>query len=192
MRPAVQFAVGGLLTLVMAQAAVTSTSLLSLREPQLAPLAHTIFCQHHPEDCERKGGIAPAQLTVARKRELLEVNERVNSAIAAVDHPTDRGRLERWRIEPLRGECHDYAVTKQHKLLQKGWPTASVLLAEVILNKTAEHHLIVVVRTSEGDLVLDNRKSEVLPLAEAKRDYWWRRVQSIENPRYWQAAQIEG
>jgi predicted transglutaminase-like cysteine proteinase len=176
----------------MAQAAVTSTSLLSQGEPQLAPMGHTIFCQHHRDDCEKKGGTAPPQLTVARKREVLEVNERVNSAIASNNRPESRGSLEQWRIDPARGDCKDYAVTKQHKLLQKGWPTAAVLLAEVILIKTGEHHLVVVVRTSEGDLVLDNRRNEVLSLAEAKRDYWWRRAQSIENPRYWRAAKIEG
>ena len=178
MRPPVQLAIGGLLTLAMVQAAVTSTSLLSQREPELAPMAHTVFCQHHPDACEKKGGIAPPQMTVARKREVLEVNKRVNSAIASVDHPEGRKQPEQWRIGPARGDCNDYAVTKQHELLQKGWPTASVLLAEVILTKTGEHHLVVVVKTSEGDVVLDNRKSEVLPLAEAKRDYRWRRVQS--------------
>jgi predicted transglutaminase-like cysteine proteinase len=192
MRSPIQIAIGGFLSLVMMQAASTSTSLLSQREPELAPMAHTIFCQGHPEDCEKKGGTAPAQLTVARKKELLKVNEVVNSTITSVDHPEGRRQPEQWRVGPARGDCNDYAVTKQHELLQKGWPTASVLLAEVILTKTGEHHLIVVVRTSEGDFVLDNLKREVLPLAEAKTKYRWRRVQSTENPLYWRAAQVEG
>ena len=51
--------------------------------------------------------------------------------------------------------CHDYAVTKRHELLTRGWPSRSLLLAEVVV-PWGEHHLILVVRTSDGDLVLDN------------------------------------
>jgi predicted transglutaminase-like cysteine proteinase len=182
MRASVRIGVGFVLVVCGVHGAVTSTSRLMHKEPDLAPMAHTQFCQHHPNNCQAKGGIQPVQLTGSRQRELTETNANINAAIAPV---------EQWNIEPAIGDCNDYDVTKQDRLMQKGWPSASLLLAEVILRDTGEHHLILVAKTSTGDFVLDNRTDEVAPMSEAKLSYLWRRVQSAENPRIWKAVEIE-
>ena len=69
---------------------------------------------------------------------------------------------EEWLISPKAGDCNDYAVTKRHELLARGWPSRALLLAEVIV-PSGEHHLVVVVRTNEGDFVLDNLNASVRP-----------------------------
>ncbi|WP_456718935.1 MULTISPECIES: transglutaminase-like cysteine peptidase [unclassified Bradyrhizobium] len=44
-------------------------------------------------------------------------------------------------------------------------------------------HLVVVGRTSDGDLVLDNPTKKILPWS--KRAYRRVRIQTPENPNYW-------
>jgi predicted transglutaminase-like cysteine proteinase len=54
---------------------------------------------------------------------------------------------------PSSGDCNDYAVTRRHDLIARGWPARSLLLAEVITS-WGEHHLVVVVahqRCGSGD-----------------------------------------
>jgi predicted transglutaminase-like cysteine proteinase len=63
-------------------------------------------------------------------------------------------------IAPASGDCEDYAVTKRAELLDRGWPARALLLSEVT-TASGEHHMVLVVRTKSGDLVLDNLTHEV-------------------------------
>lgn len=121
------------------------------------------------------------KLTAERMAQLQEVNRRVNSAIRP--EPNLEGlRGEKWLLHPTSGDCNDYAVTKRHDLIAKGFPARSVLLSEVVTS-WGEHHLVVVVRTFSGDLVLDNLTGHILPWS--KKSYRWVRIQMPKNPTYW-------
>ena len=130
--------------------------------PTLAPIAYSRFCMQYADDCEvhrmafRKPH--PEVLTDARLRDLLEVNRDINREITP-EPDTISVVNERWFIAPKTGVCHDYAVTKRHELLARGWPSRSLLLAEVVV-PWGEHHLVLVVRTDKGDLVLDRCRPE--------------------------------
>src|SRR5258708_38595363 len=92
-----------------------------------------------------------------------------------------------WRARPGssnpdRGDCNDYAVSKRHELLDRGWPARALLLSEVVTN-SGEHHLILVVRTRSGDLVLDNMTAQIKPWSRA--NYRWVRIQSPNSSRLW-------
>ena len=89
---------------------------------------------------------------------------------------------EEWLIAPKAGDCNDYAVTKRSELLARGWPTRALLLSEVVTS-WGEHHLVLVVRTSAGDLVLDNMTPQIRPWARAP--YRWVRIQTPKNTNYW-------
>ena len=89
---------------------------------------------------------------------------------------------EKWLINPKSGDCNDYAVSKRHELLARGWPSRTLLLAEVVTT-WGEHHLILVVRTGDGDFVLDNISPSVR--LWLKVPYRWVRVQSPLNPKLW-------
>jgi len=91
-------------------------------------------------------------------------------------------RGEKWLLHPTSGDCNDYAVTKRHDLIAKGWPARSVLLSEVV-TIWGEHHLVVVVRTFSGELVLDNLTGHILQWS--KKPYRWVRIQTPRNPNYW-------
>jgi len=120
-------------------------------------------------------------MTAKRWTDLREVNARVNRSIRP-ERNTGGLAAERWVIAPHAGDCNDYAVTKRHELLAQGWPSRSLLLAEVVTN-WGEHHLVVVVRTGEGDFVLDNMTAAIQ--SWSRTPYQWVRVQSPRDPKWW-------
>lgn len=162
---------------------------IQLATPTLSPLAHTRHCMQYPDECRVhrmafRGG--PIKLNGTRWAQLTEVNRRVNRAISP--EPNTGGVMqEKWVINPVSGDCNDYAVSKRHELLAKGWPSRALLLAEVVTS-WGEHHLIVVVHTVDGDFVLDNLNPNIRSAAQA--GYRWVRMQSPKNPLYWGSVQF--
>jgi predicted transglutaminase-like cysteine proteinase len=165
------------------------TTQIALGAPMLAPMAHTKFCLAYRDDCKVphvvfRGG--PVKMTEERWQELSRINLEVNREIIA--EPNLIGlSAETWLISPERGDCNDYAVTKRHKLLALGWPAQALLLAEVVV-PSGEHHLILVVRTDEGDFLADNLSATIRPWTRAP--YQWVRIQSPKNPNFW--ASVSG
>jgi predicted transglutaminase-like cysteine proteinase len=161
---------------------------LRFEEPTLPPMAHTIFCMNYPRECAprkivfRGGGI---KMTPDRWQEIASINTDVNRAIRP---QTNLGGLatEKWVVAPAAGDCHDYAVTKRHELLAKGWPAHALLLAEVVTS-WGEHHLVLVVRSQQGDFVADNLTADVRPLS--RTSYAWVRMQNPSNPMLWAAVE---
>ncbi len=152
--------------------------------PTLPPMAFTQFCLRYAGECRPhhmvfRGG--RLKLTEQRWAELREVNRQVNAEIRP--EPNTEGlAAEKWLLHPSSGDCNDYAVTKRHDLLARGWPSRAVLLSEVVTT-WGEHHLVVVVRTFSGDLVLDNLAANIVPWS--KKPYQWVRIQMPKNPNYW-------
>jgi predicted transglutaminase-like cysteine proteinase len=156
--------------------------------PVLPPMAHTRFCLQYPADCEirrtfRQRNIA---LTQARWNDLLDVNRDVNRSIVP-QRNLGGVMTEEWLVSPRAGDCNDYAVTKRHQLLARGWPSRTLILSEVVTT-WGEHHLVLVVRVQEGDFVLDSLAQDIRPVALAR--YRWVRAQSPENPKFWSTVRI--
>jgi predicted transglutaminase-like cysteine proteinase len=157
---------------------------IQLDEPTLPPFAHTRFCLQFPADCEIRGtafGGGQVEMTPARLQQLLDVNGTVNRSIQP-ERKAPSVVAARWQIEPQRGDCNDYAITKRHELLDLGWPSSALLLAEVV-TRWGEHHLVLVVRTNVGDLVADNLSPHILAWSAAP--YRWVRIQSPRDPGFW-------
>lgn len=151
--------------------------------PTLAPMAYTQFCLRYPGECRTRkifrGG--PIRLSADKRGELAHVNASVNGHIAP--EPNLRGLAgEAWLIGPDRGDCNDYAVTKRHELMARGWPARALLLSEVVTN-WGEHHLVLVVRTVDGDLVLDSLTARIRPWLRAP--YRWVRMQMPGAAKLW-------
>ena len=156
----------------------------------LPPFGHSRFCLRYPGDCNvhgidfRRRNIA---LTPRRWAELTRVNRDVNRAILSKPTPGN-GATEQWAISPPTGDCKDYAITKRHELLARGWPSRSLLLSEVML-PSGEHHLLLVVRLKGANLVLDNLSDDMRLLTTSFDQYRWVRIQSPQNPRFWMRVQ---
>jgi predicted transglutaminase-like cysteine proteinase len=157
---------------------------IQFNTPVLGPFAHSRFCVQYPSECKvhrmafRGGKLA---LTEQRWRDLVAINAEVNRSIK-FERNLEGVAGERWLISPRTGDCNDYAVTKRHQLMARGWPSRALLLAEVVTT-WGEHHLVVVIRAKEGDLVIDSLNANIRPWF--KTNYQWVRVQSPMNPIYW-------
>ena len=156
---------------------------IKFEAPTLPPMAYTQFCLRYQDQCRARpmfrGG--PVGLTPERWADLREVNQRVNREI--IPERNELGlAAETWLINPSRGDCNDYAVSKRHELLDRGWPARALLLSEVAVN-SGEHHLVLVVRTKSGDLVLDNLTPQIKPWSRVP--YRWARVQLPNSSRLW-------
>lgn len=161
----------------------------ALDTPVLAPVAFIRFCDRYPEDCKNRQPEfeqTPITLTQARLAELAKINRDVNLSIKP--EPNLAGVIgEEWLVSPRHGDCSDYAVTKRHELLARGWPSRSLLLAEVV-TPSGEHHLVLIVRTREHDLVLDNLNWDIRPVSQI--GYQWIRAQQEDNPRFWSTINL--
>jgi predicted transglutaminase-like cysteine proteinase len=167
--------------------------LLSIDTPVPPPIGHSRFCLRYPDDCKihgidlRRRNIV---LTPERWNELNTVNREVNRDIIP-EFIVGSGATEEWLISPQAGDCNDYAVTKRHELLARGWPSQALLLSEVVI-PSGEHHLVLVARTKDVDLVLDNLNPNIRPVAMTYQQYQWVRIESPQNPKFWATVRVPG
>lgn len=146
------------------------------------PFAHVLFCTRAPQECVGATGPNTVELTREKKRELMDVNRRVNREISPRDDNSGALGGDEWSLAPQSGDCEDYAITKRHALISQGWPAASLRLA-VAHTSWGEGHLVLIVRTSRGDLVLDNLTNAVRNWK--KSGLRWNMIQASDNPRIW-------
>jgi predicted transglutaminase-like cysteine proteinase len=164
-------------------------SRISFKRPTLPPLGYTEFCLRHQTDCKVQGQDSQvAPLTKERLNELNSVNRDVNRSIAPEAKSTDPAAAD-WQVSPPAGDCNDYAVTKRHELLARGWPSNALLLSEVVLT-SGEHHLVLAVHTITGDLVLDSLDTEIRTVGST--GYHWLRAESPADPNFWSIVTVEG
>ena len=105
---------------------------------------------------------AGVTLTPERMAELQQVNDHVNSTIVEVSDMEQYGREDVWTLPTSgKGDCEDFALLKRKLLMQRGWP-ASALSIAIGQTSQGEPHAVLIVRTAQGELVLDNLTSSVL------------------------------
>ncbi|MFK3781082.1 transglutaminase-like cysteine peptidase [Agrobacterium sp. NPDC089420] len=152
---------------------------MTTTRPTIAPIAFAKFCDNAADQCIRIGDRDTVELTKQKRAELQRINAEINTAISYV------GELDgedEWKLNPASGDCDDYAVTKRQRLLRAGWPSGALRIATA-RTPTGIGHAVLVVSTSQGDLVLDNRTNVVKPWKSV--DLKWIKIQSHENPRVW-------
>jgi predicted transglutaminase-like cysteine proteinase len=174
------------------RAMVAQLNRINFDKPTLGPIAHARFCLRYKDDCAVRGVERNIAMTVERLQELNSVNRQVNRDITPQPN-TDGPLAEQWIISPLVGVCHDYAVTKRHELLARGWPSSALLLSEVLV-PSGEGHLVLVVAMKDPDtaevvnLVLDSLNENLRPVGLTP--YRWLRVESPDNPLLWLTVRV--
>lgn len=141
-----------------------------------APFAFIRYCVASPGACEGGAG-GPLDWSAATKAALVEVNRRINRSIRPVH---DRG--DTWRSDVKAGDCEDFALTKRHALLKAGFSSSALRMA-VARTPSGEGHAVLVVKTTEGDFVLDNRTDRLL--AWHQTDLTFVKIASAQDPRLW-------
>ena len=117
-------------------------------------------------------------LTPDRRRDLEDVQALVNARV----HPRENPRHAWEYASAGYGDCNTYALEKRRELLARGWPQTALLLASAV-TETNEGHLVLIARTSAGDLVLDNRLAPVVDWS--RLPYRWVSRQSEQRLTIW-------
>jgi predicted transglutaminase-like cysteine proteinase len=158
--------------------------------PTLAPFQHVRFCLRYPSDCKSDPRESERIDPTPENFELLDrINRSTNAAIVPVskDYGADLGNG--WTIAPSSGDCNDYAVTKRHELLLGGLPSKALRLS-VVKTASGIGHLVLVVATTKGDMVLDNLTDAIRPWQST--DYRWIKIQSAADARFWNEVKAPG
>jgi predicted transglutaminase-like cysteine proteinase len=168
----------GILNLGFAGNAGAGTT-MKTAEAVVPPMGFIGFCVKHSSEClTNASDTHPMALTAERRAELDRVQADINWQIKPREDPSHA-----WHYaEDGYGDCNTYALTKRKALIAMGWPEDTLLLAAVY-DELGEGHLVLVARTSEGDLVLDNRLPPVV--AWEALPYRWVAMQSQQSPARW-------
>jgi predicted transglutaminase-like cysteine proteinase len=154
-------------------------STIATGAPVVPPSGFIHFCVKHSDECLVSGqDAARMELTAARQGELREVQARINAAIEPRENPSHLWEYAR----AGHGDCNTFALTKRRALIALGWPEETLLLAAVYTEHN-EGHLVLVARTSQGDLVLDNRLPRIAEWSVLP--YRWVSMQSQMSPARW-------
>ena len=168
----------------VAQSNTPTTSAALVTNETLPPIGWVQFCGDNPTECNVPQLPArPATLDERRWKQLLRINRDVNEAIEPMSDMEHWGVIEKWSYPTDgKGDCEDYVLEKQKRLLLAGWPRQS-LLVTVVRDKKGEGHAILTVKTDRGDFVLDNQETKIKGWTET--GYKFVKRQSEQHPNTW-------
>lgn len=183
--PASAFTLGSLARNIGQQAKV---EFVSVSHRTVAPYASVLFCQANPKECAvRRSRWSRLEVTMTERRfsELKSVNLTVNRSIVPQNDDPKVAGGDVWSLAPKAGDCEDYAITKRHELIARGWPSNALRLG-IAYTAFGEGHMVLVVKTTSGDMVLDNRISAIRLWNQT--GLRWAMLQSAANPAKWMAV----
>ena len=126
------------------------------------------FCSRYPGECDVNPA-EPAVLAMTPQlwKTLNSVNRHVNSAIKPRTDMEHWGLVDRWDIPTDGyGDCEDYQLLKRKILIEKNGLPRRALRMTVVVDEEGEGHAVLMVRTDQGDLILDNKRSSILTWGE--------------------------
>lgn len=152
--------------------------------PAKMPSGMANLCARLPEYCASGALAARHAIGIGPHEEavLSQVNASVNHRIVSTTDRELYGRDEYWTLPATAGDCEDYVLLKRQTLLALGFAQEALLIT-VVHDENGEAHAVMTVPTARGDVVLDNRRDEVLP--------WWQtgytfiKRQSATDPLRW-------
>ncbi len=150
------------------------------------PIGHYEFCQREREECRQKTARRqPSELTRQLWAAMIDINNAVNASVTPRTDTEMWGKEEVWSYPTSIGDCEDYALEKRRRLIELGVP-AGDHRKTVALQRNADGHALLRVRTSRGDFILDNLESRVLAWSET--EYTYLKRQSERNSGAWVAV----
>lgn len=176
--------------LVMCAGCSETTSSITPQPSMMKPLGFAFappgfypFCDELPKLCSTDGDLDAMTMTPARMAELKAVNRAVNHDFKQRD---DKAGIsgDHWGLPTADGgDCEDLAIMKKAELLKRGWPASTLLLTVATLNGAG--HAVLTVRTSDGDLVLDNMNDVVKPWSRTPYKYFARQKPNAGGGSEW-------
>jgi predicted transglutaminase-like cysteine proteinase len=163
----------GLILLPLCPAAAPAQTLAALPSPtrtlavtgRADPIrAWYELCRETPGECGVNVTENPVvALTPPVWQLLAQVNREINDRIIAVADRDHWGVEDRWNLpEDGSGDCEDIQLLKRRILIERGLPRRAMRMT-VVIDEEGGGHAVMMVRTDRGDLILDNRRTSVLP-----------------------------
>lgn len=150
----------------------------TLQTAAITPLSMQYFCAKNRNEC-RGGGSGQVTMSPNLMAMLKQVNVHVNRAIRPQADASDT-----WTLNPTAGDCEDYVLSKRSLLIRNGVSAGSLRIAYTHTRR-GEPHAVLVVRTSQGDYVLDNLSNTVKTLRASGYNI---RSMSSSDPTRWNAG----
>jgi predicted transglutaminase-like cysteine proteinase len=138
---------GSMTTAVVALLFWLASALLSMVSAA-EPIAFSIYCMDHIEECPTKGpGFVRYSPT------LMQLVSRVQTQVNGAIKPR-RETVDTWSADVSSGDCDDYVMTKRRRLIRAGVPATAMRI--VVSRRSGEGHVVLVLKTDRGEIVLDN------------------------------------
>jgi predicted transglutaminase-like cysteine proteinase len=149
-----------------------------------APIGWVEFCSQHRSECNVKSLEArDIVLSSDAWRDLVRINDWVNSQIKPLTDLEHWGVVERWSYpDDGYGDCEDYVLLKRKMLMKAGWPRQALLIT-VVRDQNGDGHAVLTVKTDKGEFILDNQNEQIL--LWSKTVYHFIKRQSQTNPNRW-------
>jgi predicted transglutaminase-like cysteine proteinase len=166
-------------------AGISQHAVLTEFESARMPSGLAELCLREPVYCAEVNPVAaPLDLSPEERIMVERINVEVNHAIESTTDEELYGRREYWTLPTTAGDCEDYVLLKRKLLAENGMPLGSLLIT-VVHDEYGEAHAVLSIPTTQGDLVLDNRRDEVLAWRET--GYSFIKRQSAAHPSRWVA-----
>jgi predicted transglutaminase-like cysteine proteinase len=167
-----------------AQAASERPMFIAIGTSSRPPIGWTEFCAENRHECETRPMEArDVVLSPTAWRDLVRVNNWVNSKIKPLTDMEHWGVVERWSYpDDGYGDCEDYVLLKRKMLMQAGWPRQALLIT-VVRDQRGDGHAVLTVKTDKGEFILDNQNEEILLWSETS--YRFVKRQSQTDPNIW-------
>lgn len=145
------------------------------------PAGATQLCKKYSWACARESSRTlslSSELKVVR-----QVNRSVNASTREVTDRTQYRTAEKWALPTAKGgDCEDIALLKKKELVKAGVDPKRLLIATV-LDRRKSGHAVLIYRSSNGDMILDNQTNQIKPWATTK--YLFLRMQDPNQPHRW-------
>ena len=155
---------------------------LTTYAPGTAPAGFAGICSKYAWACS--GAAGKRQLGHQELIDLASsINLSVNREIVSRTDLDNYGAREHWTL-PTNGygDCEDYALLKMKRLIDAGVAPRDLFLSTVV-GRTDEVHIVLVLRTAQGDFILDNLTNRISHWSSTS--YTFIKKQDPQRPSRW-------
>lgn len=156
---------------------------LVVRTATKAPMGFNGVCQRYDWACaaDRQSGVANRAILRLAAR----INSRINRRVRSISDRRQYNQPEVWALPTRRGgDCEDFALLKKRELIAAG-VSPNMLLMATVLDRRRNSHAVLVLRTDEGDFVLDNLTNQIHHWQDT--GYTFLKLQNPSRPANWDA-----
>jgi len=112
------------------------------------------------------------------------LNKQINNQIQPIEDIDNYGISDYWTTGRTTGDCEDYVFAKREALIKRGFDANRLSLAVVMYN--GEGHAVLVVRTDQADVVLDNVTDSIKTWNKTNYKFLW--MQQFGDPNTWKVV----